>query len=565
MAQPSRKSRKGRKKATRVNKKLIAIVVSCVLLAGGIVAAFWAYNQFQSTARNIRAGDELMASGDFRQARKQYGRAVRKEGGNLGHIQKLREAIRSIAPGTPGEATAFYDEYVDTLVHEARYNPNSAESQLQLVYELYAAARITNTEAYWQKLRFACDTMLDRISEDDPRRYEAVLYRGLARLRTEDASLTETFDEGYIVFPGEDDLQTALESDLGNDLAWAMLAHGRMAVYYRLDNTGRKHQAEKNRELAERTMKRAMEAAPQGMEVALTHVREAILRRSRLQRDWAADRDAVTQADLDAASAGVEVAAAHLLATFDPARDAIRTREVVQMLLSSGESGREPTLDVLRRHLAANEDDLARRLVLAEVLLMLDRPDDAEVEADRVLDMPQRTVGIGAIEQYQLRSVAAKLLFDIAASRISDTEGSAREAVVADATARRDRLSALVSEDADNPMVLDADAHLAMWERDWNAAAQKLERLLSVDPSPEAETYHFAAQNLLRAGSPGLALERVSRALELRPGTIVHYLLKAGIEYELARYDDARRTLSMLPPEVLASNPDARQLLDNIS
>ncbi len=566
MAHPSRKSNKGRKKATRVNKKLIAMVVSGILLAGGIVAAFWAYNQLQSTARNIRAGDELMTSGDFRQARKQYGRAVRKEGGNLGHIKKLRESISSIAPGTPGEASAFYDEYVDTLVHEARYNPNSAEAQLQLVYELYAAARITNSEAYWQKLRIACATMLDRISEDDPRRYEAVLYQGLARLRTEDSSLAETFDdEGHIVFPGEDDLQAALESDLGNDLAWAMLAHGRMAVYYRLDNTGRKHQAEKNRELAERTMKQAMEAAPQGMEVALTHLREAILRRSRLQRDWAADQDAVSQADLDAASAGVRVAAAHLLTTFDPSRDAIRTREVVQMLLSSGESGREPTLDVLRRHLAAHEDDLARRLVLAEVLLMLDRPDEAEVEADRVLDMPQRTVGIGAIEQYQLRSVAAKLLFDIAASRVSDKEGSAREAAVADATARRDRLSALVSGDADNPMVLDADARLAVWDRDWNGAATKLERLLAVDPSPSAETYHLAAQNLLRAGSPGLALERVSRALELRPGTIVHYLLKAGIEYELARYDVARRTLSMLPPEVLAANPDARQLLDNIS
>ena len=50
---------------------------------------------------------------------------------------------------------------------------------------------------------------------------------------------------GMSVFPGEDEIEEVLEHDPGNAMAWAALSHGRMAVYYRLNDEGNTSQAER--------------------------------------------------------------------------------------------------------------------------------------------------------------------------------------------------------------------------------------------------------------------------------------------------------------------------------
>ena len=114
-------AKKKSKKKVKANKKLIVVVVTISVLTISVVGSLWFYNQYTSADRNIRAGDALMAEGSFNTARKQYGRAVRKEPQNLSHITKLQSAITSIVPVTPSEADSLYHEYVGTLVHNARY------------------------------------------------------------------------------------------------------------------------------------------------------------------------------------------------------------------------------------------------------------------------------------------------------------------------------------------------------------------------------------------------------------------------------------------------------------
>jgi len=243
-----------RKRVARTNKKLLTIVISIATAVAIGLGGLWFFVEYRGAERNISSGDELFAEGEFKAARKQYGRAVTKEPNNLLYVDKLMAAILQIVPVTPAEARAMYDEYIRTLVHLARYNPLDIDAHLRIAKEMYTAAFITGLDDNWGKLRSVAQTGLDRISADNPRRTELLLYRGIASLRIEDASMTDTYDhEGNVRFPGENDFEEILEKDPGNAMAWAALAHGRMAVYYRLEEAGKTSQAERNRIFANNT------------------------------------------------------------------------------------------------------------------------------------------------------------------------------------------------------------------------------------------------------------------------------------------------------------------------
>ena len=155
------------------------------------------------------------------------------------------------------------------------------DSHLLVAEEMYNSAFMTGLDENWSKLRYVAQNGLDQISLDNPRRHELLLYRGLASLRIEDSSMTETYDDvGNVRFPGESDFEEVLEKDPGNTMAWAALAHGRMAVYYRLNDEGQTKQANRNKIFADETMAKALEVAGDSFEVSAVILRELILRRT---------------------------------------------------------------------------------------------------------------------------------------------------------------------------------------------------------------------------------------------------------------------------------------------
>lgn len=552
--------------ATRLNKKVLVITVLSISVVVGGLGMAWFYTAYRSASRNISQGDALLAEGRPNEARKQYGRAVRKEPANLQHLVKLREALLQVVPVTPDEAMAYFDEYLMTLRHEARYNPTSAAAHMQMIEALYAASRVTGLDGYWERLRGAADTMVNRVPESDPRWYEGLLYRGLATLRTEDSKLTETFDDdGNIQFPGEVDLVRVLEFDPGSDLAWAALAHGRMAVYYRLDNEGRTHQAQKNRQLAQRTMTRAVEASRGGLEVSIANLREAMLAVIRLHRQEDFRPGSVEQAEFDRVEDRVQGAVVSMLDAYDPTRDSLRTREMVSLLVGSRGTGTERAIEVLRTHLAANPSDLGHRFVLAGLLEVKGLLDESDAEARAVVDSSQFTVGIAAIEQYQLRPLSAKLLFVVEHARLRQMDRTLVDGDYSELAARRAVLLDLVSGDEEHMFILECDGRAAMLREDWALGATYFEKLIEKVPTAPAIVQRMAARCLVASGATGLARDRLAMAVRLEPESLANYILKARIEFSMSRFDEATATLATLPESVRTSNPDVISLLDSLA
>ena len=568
MAKKKKTSKKAKNKA-QANKKLITVIVAVTFLTVAIVGGFWFVNVYQGAARNINAGNVMMEEGEYKAARKMYGRAVKKEPSNLGHITKLQEAILSIVPKTVNEARALYNEYLGTLVHKTRYSLNDADIQFALIYELHSNAILTSDLVYWNQLQAQAEAVLDRLPLDDPRRYEAKIYRGLAFLHIDNRDMTDTFDEdGHIRFPGELDLLDALESDPGNELAWSALSHGRMSVYYRLLTEGRVAQAEKNRGKAEQTMQEAMEAAGDSLEMAIVFAQEALLHRTRFLDDNRTKPGTHTAAEIEGVSNVASIAIDAIVASFDPELHNDLTAQVASILFTSGEVGRELSVKVFKSHIETHPNDFQSKLLYASLLYRLQRNDEAEEVAKEVLEAPQLTVGVESIVQFALRPQSANLLFLVARDRADAAKDKdERERLISLAKERRDTILELVSGDLFNGMILGADGDLAFLQKNYRLASSKYEELISRFPYPKSGTEVYAKTSicLLRSGVPGLAKNRIEDALTFNPSVISYQLQKAHVEIALSDFEGAYETLIKLPKEFTAERPEISEMLDTIA
>ncbi|MDP7007998.1 MAG: tetratricopeptide repeat protein [Phycisphaerales bacterium] len=561
------KNLKSKKKA-QANKKLITAVVAISVFTLAIVGGFWFINVYRGAERNITAGDALMAEGSFKQARKMYGRAVKKEPAVLSHIDKLQEATLAITPKTLDEAKVLYGEYISTLIHEARYNSTDADVQFALLYELHNTAQKTGDLVYWRQLQNVADLALDRLPEDHPRRYEALIYRGLTHLKIDDNAMTDTIDDdGNIRFPGEVDLLEALESDPGNELAWSALAHGRMAVYYNLVTQRRNAQAEKNRLIADQTMQDARLNAGDSLEMALVYAKEVLLRRQQILEENQKKPGTFTTQEVEQAQQDATNAVDTIIATFDPSLHEAQAANVVGVLQGSGSEGKKLALGVFKQFLEEHPDNFTFRYQYAGLLFEQGRVEDAKEQATLVLDAPQQPVGVLSIQQFLLRPQAASILFQIAwVDGMEATDPIEKEANIAEAVHRRDVVKEYVSGDLTNALLLEADGDLALLEGRTREAAAKYEELISRYPFPQstAEVYRKAGMSHQDAQSLGLAKDRFSEAIQYRP-TPFHVYLKAQVEIELKEYDEAFATLSMLPDEVVENSPDILAMLENLA
>ncbi len=384
-----------KRKVARTNKKLLTIVIVIIGFIVTGLGGLWYFVEYRGAERNIKAGNSYFAEGEFKNARKQYGRAVTKEPASLPYVNKLRDAILAIVPVTPAEARAMYDEYVRTLVHEARYNPLDVDSHLRVAKEMYTSAFLTGLDENWLKLRAVAQNGLDQLSLDNPRRHELLLYRGIASLRIEDASMTDAKDDvGNVRFPGESDFEEVLEKDPGNAMAWAALAHGRIAVYYRLNDEGKTKQANRNKLFANETMAKALEVAGDSFEVSAMVLREMLLRRIALLQQKVANPDSVTQEQIDAATKKVVDARDTLARAYDPTIHFARAGEVATLVVNSDEDGREVAATILRQTIDANPNDFGRKYMLAGILIEIEKEDEAIELANAVLEEKNQTVGL---------------------------------------------------------------------------------------------------------------------------------------------------------------------------
>ncbi len=566
MKKQQKQLKQKKKKVARTNKKLLTIVISIIAVAIVGVGGLWFYSEYRGAERNITAGDNLFAAGKFSDARKQYGRAVSKEPANLPYVQKLQDAVLSIVPVTPTEARTTYDEYVRTLIHEARYNPQDIDAHLRVAEEMYNAAFLTGADEYWLKLRVVAQTGLDRVSLSNPRRHELNLYRGLATLRIDDATMTDTYDEvGNVRFPGESDFELVLEKDPGNAMAWAALAHGRMAVYYRLNDEGKTKQAVRNRVFADETMEQALEVAGDSFEVNAALLREMLLQRTTLLQEKIANPNSVTDAQIDLATQKIVEVRDKVIQYYDPALHHPRAGEVTTLAVNSDDDGKEVAIEILEKTIASNPNDFGRTYMLSGLLGRIDKGEEAKELSLSILDAENQTTGLHAIELYSLRPIAAQSLIRMAVENSSNAENeSEQDEYIQEAKQYREILSDLVSGDEMNQYLLYSDGVIALAQEQYDLAAKKLEQTISRNPDVDASVYRQAAFALTNTGARGLAIERIQRAIELEPSNLSNYLAKARLEVQLSDHQAAALTLAVLPLET-RSREDVQEVLNLIA
>lgn len=543
---------------------MIIATAAIILVVGG--GGMYYLNK-KSPENNIKEGDTYSEKGNYRRAYKLYGRAVRKEAANPLYIKKMQEALLKIVPATPDEARAYYKDYLGSLIHKARYTPRDINAHLQIVEELYRAAYETGGELYWARLLASAEYGLDRISPDDPRRHELLLYKGLSQLHIEDASMTDTYDgDGNLRFPGEDELEEVLQSDPGNAMAWSVLAHGRMAIYHRVQNAEKTTQILKSKKNAEETMAKAMEVAGTSFDVLHTKFRSLLLMRLHLQKKRA-NGETVSQEEFDVVNAEIRDAQERLVAVYDPSKHDEVTVEVITLLQHSGEEGRSQSIEILRQNIALYPNNFQKRLIMAILMGRSELIDEAVESLQFILNAPKETVGLDSLSLFDKKPLAAMQLVDLYTEKALTTDAEdadTRKEYIAKASKSYEVLAELLSHNESNPQLIYANGLIALAQKEYATAAPLLEEAISRNANSPAKVYRESAIALSEIGSYGLALKRLGQAIAAEPGKGVNYLIKASIEIELFDYDSARRTLSVLS-ETDLELPQVRSMLDAIA
>ncbi len=119
--------------AARVNTRFVLILSFSIFSIVGLVGGLWFLKIRGDATRNINAGDQLMAEGDYALAVRMYGRAVHKEPGNLDHLRKIEEAILLVRPNTQDEVAELYARREGVLRRRIRYRAQDAEVHLSLL------------------------------------------------------------------------------------------------------------------------------------------------------------------------------------------------------------------------------------------------------------------------------------------------------------------------------------------------------------------------------------------------------------------------------------------------
>jgi tetratricopeptide (TPR) repeat protein len=556
--------------ATRVNTKFVLILVVTLFAAAGIVGGLWLLQIRSDTARNIKAGDTNMAQGRaardrgdaeasqafFEQALKQYGRAVRKEAAELSHLHKLEAALTEIRPTTRDRANELNGLRLEIMRHQVRYRRQDPEVHLRLINELYGIARLFNETGYWQELADAADDMQRNVSDFEPDYNRALLYRGMGRMRAMGlaglgAIPTRTgTQEDFLT--AEDDLLKFIEAFEHDDLGWAVFAESRLSLARQRRADGLLAEAKEKYELASEALRQAVEAVPDGPEVARVVAMELALRRQ-------SDPDAFDQEALQAAADRLET----LVKDSD---DPLLLADVTEILRAAyPKEGLDRSIELMGRYVDAHPDMQYQRLQYALLCYTAreheeDYLDEALAAATTIIDAEHAPVSTLSTIQDMLRVRAAGLMVDVAYRRWIYADDADKAVKLAALEKARDDLKKFVADPDGDATLVNAEGKIAAAKGDFAEAADYFERALKLSAVDDFDTLWNAARCLEQIGQYGKACERFGQAFALRPSNVLVLTEKARLEFRIGRNDDARESvLAVLGVD--PENEQARRLL----
>ncbi len=530
--------------ATKVNTKFVMILVLTIGLAGAIVVGLGVLKARGSVERNIRAGDEAFARGDYQTAFNAYGRAAHKDQGNLRSLRKLEDTVLRMVPQTDDRAQELYGTLLGILRNRAEHDNQNPESHLELLREAYDAARMVSVDPQrWELQEIAATAMLDSLPQDDPNRIQGQIFKAMATLRLAAKRSEEQLAKA------EQELRDVLKQQPTNDLAWSALVMGHWTICTKLLGEG-KSRTEVDQQVAklDQALAEALTAVPEGPEVARVHLERLLL------DPWGARRPM---------SKEVADATRKLARLLTPDVDQNLFAESVSLMFyvpNDAEleiNGWQLSIELLERYLQAHPDALDKRVHLARVLYLDNRLDRAEQLAQEVVASEQLPTSLMSWIQFHLRQMAASLIVDVEAKRLLTAAPADKGDRLKGLEAARARLAALVSDPSTDASVMRADGKIAFAKGEYKKANTYFDRLIRND-STDWEILLYSAECLEQIGQVGGAHERIATAVSISPQPVL-VMKKAELEFRMGRFGEAKATLAALP-ETERQKPQAVEL-----
>lgn len=514
--------------AARVNTRFVLILSFSIFSIVGLVGGLWVLKIRGDATRNIRAGDQLMAQGDYSLAVQMYGRAVNKEPGSLDHLRKMEKAILRVRPSTQGDVEELYARRVGVLRHRVRYRGQDAEVHLSLLRELHRAARFVNRAVLWQELANVAEEMWEQVPASDPKRIHARLYRGMANSHM----MTPRSETDTGIRELSSDLESFVDSVPRDDLGWAALAWSQLSIALHLELDGQTSQALTWFSRLEETLDRAEapDAAPDGPEIARIAAGYFATR-------YLADPESV---DPDEMRAAID----RMVQLVPRSTEPQLLPQVVEILRQVNDAqGASRGIRLLEQFLEENPESHYHRMLLAELYFRNDDLEAAHGASEEIVAARPVPVSLLSRIQHRLRIRAASLIVDIQYQRwerAEDAEKNAQRRAIEDA---RTDLASLMVDPEREPLWLRAEGKLAYIKRDYRTAAARFEQIVKLQGTGDFETLWYGSSALEELGELGLALERLDAAIKQRPRQVPLLVAKIRLQAKMGRFADAQETL----------------------
>ncbi len=510
--------------ASRLNTKFALTLAGVSITAGAVLVGLALLAYRANTTRHIKAGDRLMAGGDYESALNEYGRAVAKEKSDLSHLRKFKQALVQIRPQTQEQAKQYYGQLTGVLRHELRYRPFDAQVHIELLEELRSTARLVNRASVWGPVYDAAEEMQAGVPRSDPMYPYAKLYKGLANLRRNPVPTDAQVQEALR------DLSEFVEVVPDSDVGWAGRVEALLATAQLARDSGNKLSSDDAVREADEMLERAMEAVDDGPEVTRLYALRLLQRRD--QGGATVTQEEIAQAldrmvDLITESNDPLL----LLGAVDILRYADRTEGI-----SKG-------IGILTDYLSDYPEYHLQRFALANLYFRSGSFDDAQAQAQVIIDAEPVLVSLLAVYQPYLRIRAAALIVDVEFEAWEQSPEAERASRLLRAKAARDRMADLVVDPDNEPLMLQAEGKIARAEGNYMVAADMFERAIRTVDVPGFEVLWYAALALEQIEEFGSALMRIDDALEARPGSVYLLRQKARLEARLGRFDDATATI----------------------
>jgi tetratricopeptide (TPR) repeat protein len=520
---------------SKVNRKLVIVVggfsAAAVLLLGAVLAVnqFWLKN----AARNIKAGDELMAQGQYRQAYGMYGRAASKEPAVVSHIAKMEEALLKVVPTSPQQAADDYRTFVNLKRGRVKAQP-SDPAQLRMLFDvLEEGADLYPNYDGWLQVEAEARPLLE----------VAVPGSDAAKACEEELLFARARRESLLSAGERTDLERRCEAFLATSpkswRAWVALVELRLEDVVRLRATGQEQVANRRQEQLDKgiaDMAASLGGSGDDPDVRLALAEVAF---DRMILDVREGRR-VTYSKLDQATlrSAVDALKGAAAASGDPG--AIRATST--RLLSVGASAEANAF--VKEWLDAHPDDLVTSGFALELIATGADTEESYAairdRASKIMQQSPGTTSLSASVRSETRSRAIQLLIDAGVVRVARlSDKAAKEEALKEIDGLRGQLLESEQNDASTPVMLATDAKIMQMRGDLAGAAAKWDSYYTRVPQPSADAFVWSTIVARAQNDLGVALQRASRGAEAYPADLRIALQRAEVTAQLGRTAEA--------------------------